>query len=599
MQVKYLLIFLVLTNLPHLLAAQGIGLPLYNEAYHLIDRLEIKTGLPNPAHTAVKFYQRGDLTRYAIQIDTSLLPLSVKDRRDLYYIFKDNNDWLVDPQPVRRRPSGQLKKVYVDSTQTFYTLEAGAPRNQSSDYYIETKKPFLKYFYHTPANAFELNRKAFYFKINPLLRATVAADPDEDRFLFENLRGIAIRGGVDRKVYFYSEIEETQARFPTYINDRIQRDRAIPGASLYKSYESRIIDSEGAYDYLNAQGYIGLNVSRHVGLQLGHGPNFIGNGYRSLFLSGFAGNYFYLKLNTRIWRIHYQNIFAEVAAESGSDQQGDVLIPKKYFAAHYLNVNISPNVQIGLFEAVVFSRRNHFELQYLNPVILYRTVEHSIGSPDNAMLGLDLKWNFLKRFSFYGQLILDELKFNKLIVERNGWWANKFGIQAGLKYIDVFGIDHLDAQLEYNTVRPYTYTHRDSLANYSHYNQPLAHPIGANFRESIVKLRYQPLKKLTLEARFLQIDFGLDSDTTNWGTNILLNNETREQDYNNDTAQGIATTTRIIGLEASYQLFHNMYIDLIYFYRNQNSEVDQYDRQTNYVGGGVRVNLGKWRRGDF
>ncbi|HHS96049.1 MAG TPA: hypothetical protein ENJ45_05610, partial [Phaeodactylibacter sp.] len=244
-------------------------------------------------------------------------------------------------------------------------------------------------------------------------------------------------------------------------------------------------------------------------------------------------------------------------------------------------------------------RQNHFELQYLNPVILYRSVEHLIGSPDNAMIGLDFKWNFLQRIQLYGQLILDEFKFNELIIDRNGWWGNKYGYQAGLKYIDLFGIDHLDLQLEYNAVRPYTYTHGDSLANYTHYNQPLAHPIGANFKEAIAKMRYQVNPKLHFETRLLNITYGIDNDSTNWGTNIILNNNHRERDYNNTIAQGIHTNTLIFGFDISYQFYHNMYLDLNYFFRKQDSQDNSFDLQNNYFGGGIRINLNKWRKGDF
>ncbi|MFT4667278.1 MAG: hypothetical protein ACI8YQ_003751 [Polaribacter sp.] len=587
---------IVFLTLPFFLLSQGVGVPLQSDSYHIIDRLEIKTGLLNPIYSSIKGYRRGDVADYAIGIDSSDLDLTVKDRNDLYYILKDNNDFLPSFS-TEKKTVEDGNKVYVDSSKTFYTLGNG--ETEKRDYYFETKKPILKYFYRTHANAFELNKKSFYFKVNPLLRGTVGFDQNEDDFLFDNVRGVALRGGIDQKVFFYTEVLESQTRFQTYFNQRVQRDRAVPGASLYKGYNSSIIDSKGAYDYLNAQGYLGFNISKHVGVQLGHGANFIGNGYRSLFLSDFAANYFYLKLNTRVWRFHFQNIFAELNAGSGRDAQGDNLIPKKYFAAHYLNVRITNNLQIGLFESVVFSRQNHFELQYLNPVILYRSVEHLIGSPDNVMIGMDIKWNLFNRFQFYGQMILDEFKFNELIVERNGWWANKYGIQAGLRYIDVFGIDHLDGQLEYNTVRPYTYTHGDSLANYMHYNQPLAHPIGANFRELIAKLRYQATKKLMIEGRLIQMQYGIDNDTTNWGTNILLNYNTREQDFNNETAQGIKTTTQIIGLDISYQVFHNMYIDLNYFYRNQNSEDDAFDLKNNYIGGGIRVNLNRSRKGEF
>lgn len=595
---KIIIPFFVFLTLPFLLLSQGVGVPLQSNTYHIIDRLEIKSELLNPTYSAIKPYRRGDVTAYAVGIDTSDMALSRKDRNDLHYIFKDNNDFL--PASVTNNKQGEeLTKVYVDSTKTFYTLENGTESLENQNYYFETPKPILKYFYRTPANAFEFNKKDFYFKINPLLRGTVGLDQEEDDFLFDNVRGVALRGGVDQKVFFYTEILESQTRFQTYVNKRVERDFAVPGASLYKNYDSAVIDSEGAYDYLDAQGYFGFNISKHVGVQLGHGANFIGNGYRSLFLSNFAANYFYLKLNTRVWRFHFQNIFAELNAGTGRGGEDDELIPKKYFAAHYLNVRITNNLQIGLFESVVFSRQNHFELQYLNPVILYRSVEHLLGSPDNVLIGMDIKWNLLNRFQLYGQLIFDEIVFNELVVERNGWWANKYGIQAGLKYIDVFGIDHLDGQLEYNTVRPYTYTHGDSLANYTHYNQPLAHPIGANFREVIAKLRYQPTNKLMLEARFINMQYGIDGDTTNWGTNILLNNKTREQEYNNETAQGIKTTTQILGLDISYQIFHNMFIDLNYFYRNQNSENDDFDLKNNYFGGGIRVNLNRSRKGEF
>ncbi|MFK7807074.1 MAG: hypothetical protein AB8F74_04655, partial [Saprospiraceae bacterium] len=99
--------------------------------------------------------------------------------------------------------------------------------------------------------------------------------------------------------------------------------------------------------------------------------------------------------------------------------------------------------------------------------------------------------------------------------------------------------------------------------------------------------------------RLLQMQYGIETNGENWGTNILLNNNTREQDFNNEIAQGIETNTLIIGLDLSYQFFHNMYIDLNYFYRNQNSEDNAFDLKTNYIGGGVRVNLNRDSRGDF
>jgi hypothetical protein len=172
---------------------------------------------------------------------------------------------------------------------------------------------------------------------------------------------------------------------------------------------------------------------------------------------------------------------------------GDRLIPKKYFATHHLSLNLTDRINIGLFESIVFSRPNHFELQYLNPVIFYRTVEQMVGSPDNAMIGADMSLKLGRSIKLYGQLLLDELIIKNLL-KQNGWWGNKYGIQAGLQCFDVAGIDHLDMRVEFNLVRPYTYSDSDSTANYSHHLQPLAHPMGANFYETILQMRYAPLR---------------------------------------------------------------------------------------------------------
>ena len=139
--------------------------------------------------------------------------------------------------------------------------------------------------------------------------------------------------------------------------------------------------------------------------------------------------------------------------------------------------NITNNFSIGLYEAVIFSRNNDFELRYLNPIILYRTVEQGLNSSDNVLIGLDGKWNVLHRFQLYGQLMLDEFRLSEIFSSR-GWWANKYGIQAGLKYLNALKIDHLDVQLEYNSARPYTYAHLEMEDSYTHYNQALAHPLG-------------------------------------------------------------------------------------------------------------------------
>lgn len=74
-------------------------------------------------------------------------------------------------------------------------------------------------------------------------------------------------------------------------------------------------------------------------------------------------------------------------------------------------------------------------------------MEHGLNSSDNAVLGMDWKWNFMNRFSFYGQFILDEFIKDEMF-GRTQSWVNKWGYQAGIKYINVANINNLDLQLE-------------------------------------------------------------------------------------------------------------------------------------------------------
>ncbi len=590
MMKKLIPLFLSIWCVSHVqVNAQGSAVPLGSELYPVLERLEISTGLPAPYHSALKYYNRRDVARYALMLDTTAsLNLSEKDRRDLVYIFNENNEWL-GAAAFATTIGGRKEKSGPERQFTQIEASRADPR------YLRSRRPLLKHFYATPANLLEVNDKYFHFRLNPMLNLSAARPSADSQLIFTNLRGLEARGGVDDRIYFYANIVETQARFPGYVNERITRDRAIPGAGYYKSYQSELFDISQGYDFLNAQGYIGFNLTRHVGVQFGYGRHFIGNGYRSLLLSDFANNYLYLKLNWKVWRFHYQNIFAELAVNSDKNTPEGQVIPKKYMAAHHLSYNLRPNLNFGVFEAVVFSRNNGFELNYLNPVILYRTAEQGLNSPDNVLIGFDGHWDIFRHVRLYGQFMLDEFVFRELFIERQGWWANKFGIQGGLQYVNVLGIDHLDLRAEFNLVRPYTYSYSDSAAVYNHYHQPLAHPLGANFQEWLLSIRYQPLPRLLIESRLINMQIGEDDKDVNWGGNLLLPNTTRPGDYGNTVAQGVGARIWLAQFDVSYQLAHHVFADLSYVMRRKDSDDDQRDSNTSWISLGLRVNVGRQR----
>jgi hypothetical protein len=275
---------------------------------------------------------------------------------------------------------------------------------------------------------------------------------------------------------------------------------------------------------------------------------------------------------------------------------GNALLTRKYFRSNHLSFNATKWLNVGIFDAVMFGRKDHFDFQYLIPVLFLRPAESDIGSGDNALVGLDFKANIRKKVQVYGQLLLDEFKYREL-VKSTGWWGNKFGYQLGLKYPDVFGIKNLDLQLEDNRVRPFTYTHSDNTSNYTHYNQPFAHPLGANFQEYIAILKYQPLPKLYLQGRVISYKQGLDSAGLNFGNNISTSYKSRPRDYGFYVGTGTKVNSTNIVLLASYELKENLFIDGSLQRRTYNIDKGS-STNTNVVSFGFRLNMAR-RNFDF
>ncbi len=560
------LVFLVSLCLMASLHSQDIPITQNSIVQPLIDRLDMKAGFDPEYHSTHKYLTRGELRRLLLRFDT-IQQAGYRDREDIQYLVDENLEG----------------EVYACMRNDSTVLNNYLP--------LWNARPILKTFYKTPANFLQADRKDFYLRLNPVFDFGYGrVSGDDISTTFQNVRGVEMRGGIANRLWFYANLHEVQEAYPAYVNDWVSTMGAVPGAGYLKTYQPSFLKGVTGKDYMNAQGIIGFKIIPQIGLQFGHGRNFIGDGYRSLFLSDFAANYLYLKLNTKLWIFDYQNIYAELNATGQTG--GDKLIPKKYFANHHLSLNITPWLNVGLFESVIFSRENHFELQYLNPIIFYRTVEQMVGSPDNAMVGADLKVRLGRSVKLYGQLLLDELVI-KNILKQNGWWGNKYGIQAGIQYYDVAGIDHLDMRLEYNMVRPYTYTERDSTSNYTHHFQPLAHPLGANFYETILQLRYAPTSRLVIEPICMYAVTGEDHGDVNNGSNILKPYTTRSGEFGIGLPNGDRANILHAGLDISYMMYHNVFAELSAGYRSKKSAIETYDTKEMWVSIGIRMNMAK------
>lgn len=537
------------------LQAQSSYAPLNDDYYRLIDRLEIKTGrVTNQIFTSIKSYRRSDVVSFIDSLGSEHFDGKVDDF-NRNYLMNDNWEF-----------SG----------------------NSDAD----SKRPVLRHFYRKKSDFYHVSTEDFDLHVNPVLYWGLGKDSETEDYLYTNTRGVEVRGMVDRKVGFYAYLSDNQTLLPSYVRSHVGEFRVIPHEGFWKRYKKG-----PAFDFLQARGYVSFEATKHINIQFGHDRFFIGNGYRSLILSDFAPPSLFLKGNVKVWKLNYMFMVNQLTAgltggPDGIDASGG--FPNKYSAIHHLSINIGKKLNVGVFESVIFhasdSSASRFRFDYLNPIIFYRAIEQQNGSTDNVLLGADFKWNAFRNFSLYGQFILDEFVISHLRAQ-DGWWANKFGIQLGGKYIDAFGISNLDLQGEVNIVRPFTYSHHTPFGAYTHYNQPLAHPVGSNFKEMIGILRFQPVPKLNILGKLGLIQTGRDSVNTNYGGDVRKLNSTRVQEFNNKIGQGVKQNILYGSLTMSWQLRHNLFIDGNVIIRKSEADLPAWNVNSTITSLALRLNI--------
>lgn len=361
--------------------------------------------------------------------------------------------------------------------------------------------------------------------VSPIVSFLVGQETVENKNTFVNTRGYLVEGALGKKISFSTSFSENQAVFPNYLDTFIRTNNIVPGQGYARNFKNT------GFDYAMSSGYVSYKPNKMFLLQFGHGKHFIGDGYRSLLMSDNSFNYPFLKIQTNFSKIQYTNLYCELMDINYfkthlTDNIDQIGYPKKYLSSHYLSYNITNKLNISFFESVVW-RVNHapgtkgFDINYLNPITMLRPIEFSLNSPDNVLIGLNSKYMFNKSY-LYGQLIIDEFSLNDLRQD-NGFWGNKLGYQFGYKIFDALSIKRLSLQAEYNYVRPYTYAHHNPQQNYAHYNQPLAHPLGANFSELLFLLNYKN-QRFEISGKIIFSKYGgkVLNDPTSYGNDLYF-----------------------------------------------------------------------------
>lgn len=360
-------------------------------------------------------------------------------------------------------------------------------------------------------------------------------------------------------------------------------------------------------------GQVTWRPSKYFAIEGGRDRMFIGDGHRSLLLSDYAPEHPYGLITTSIWRIKYVCLYSFMQDRSffGNDP---LKKHAKYATTHYFAMNLGNRFEIGLFESVVWQGRDTmvrrgYDIHYLNPIIFFRPVEYAMGSADNALVGLNLRYSPIKGLTIYTQLSLDEFYLKEIRADlkyafnkkdttlQYGWWANKYAWQFGVKWADPLGVEGLRFAAERNIIRPYMYSHGTVPQNYGHQNHALAHPLGANLKEWILKGEYD-FKGFTFRSQLVWYVQGRDTGNVGFGADVFKSYTNRHAEYGNNIGQGNTHKVLWHQLSVSKMLYKPMALEgfAAWTFRNDRSLYGTV--VSNYIGVGVRT----WMRrqtGDF
>ena len=389
-----------------------------------------------------------------------------------------------------------------------------------------------------------------------------------------HLFGASLSSNLKNKITFTSHFDYLAGNHNTLISEYQDSLLVFPGFGRKKS---------------RLQYNLKYYVNKFITVDFGKGKHFIGNGYRSLMLSAEHSPYPYLKLTTEFGRVRYYNLYTTFLDIQDPNQNR-----KKHSSIHFLDFSLTENINIGIFEGVLWQAKDEsynrgYDVEYLNPIIFYRPVEFSKHSPDNVLLGVNFNAK-LKKTTLYGQVLLDDLNISRQ-KDRDeeyggGFFQNKFAYQLGFKS----SFKEVNVLLEYNQAQPYTYAHKEPMQSYTHSNQALAHPLGANFKELVALVKYNK-EKWKFSIKLTHTTVGLDSLNTHYGQNVFASDFDAQgvggqYSYGNFNGQGVSTIINTLHTEMAYSF---KWFDVFgsVFYKNKKS--DLLDQTSLWYSVGIRT----------
>ncbi|MBL4676095.1 MAG: gliding motility protein RemB [Mucilaginibacter sp.] len=516
-----------------------------------------------------------------ISISLLLAAAGVAHSQAVYqpYSYQFYQKFDADIYSTKTRIHSAIKSYFISDSLLRHTYDSIMNYGASSGNSPLTRKLFNEHQIDVKGS-----NSTFYADLLPDF--VIGRDFSTKQNLWQSSIGLQVGGTVSDKFYYNITGYLNRAEVPDYISTYVRQVGIMPGMAYAGTFNNK--PNAYGWDYITA--VASYQPNKYINITAGRDKTFIGDGYRSLLLSDYASPYPFLRLTANLGNVKYMAMWASFADPAGTSDQG--IDRSKWGVFHYLDWNVNNRLSIGFFDSVIWGdvddngHKHGFDFNYINPVIFLRPVEAANGSPDNAVIGFNTKYKITDGVTAYGQFSLDEFTAKEFF-KNPSYSNNKFGYQLGLKGANLFGIKNLNYLVEHNTVRPYTFSERSSILNYSGNSEPLAHPWGANFREVLGLLNYS-IDRFDLMGEIDYGHYGLDMNNLNYGKDIFQSYTNPIARYGNTIGQGLSTNMVYLQGKVSYLLNpkYNLRLELGGIYRTEKNTA--FNDKTGMITFGVR-----------
>ncbi len=531
--------------------AQVENVPISNPVYEFLDRLGVKGILPLYSNV--------------------MIPLSRKEVAEDLVKATSKKDQLTDAErgyldKYRREFAHEIDPAHDDATALF----RDGPRD-----FLSNKEKYL----YTYADS---DVTAYVQFLGSLEYRTANGDSYGTTHASLETIGGRIRGTVKNRLGYY--LQGT--------NGELHGDRefALSDPRLRSNVKFNNLYSP-YFDFTEA--YLRADLS-WFNVEFGREYNQIGTGYSDrLLLSDNAPVFDFIKLDAQYKSLRFVFLHGSLVPDSAvfpglvQDEPAGV---SKYLAIHRLQLSLFDRLNVGVAEMIIYQRFSP-EFGYLNPVVFYKSVEHSLRDRDNAFLSFDAEIFPIDGYKLYGTWLIDDIDFSKL---GTGWWGNEFGWQGGVTAADVGGIPDVDAVAEYTRIEPYVYSNRTSGDDFTNNNTSLGHHLAPNSDEWFLQIGWRPEPSLRawLAYRYTRhgdniIENGLV--VRNVGGDVLAGHRSTDSDIA-DFLDGNRTRYDDVQLKAAWEPIRSLYFTgILEFRRTEHlwESITLYDRYAS-----LKVELG-------